>query len=77
MQTPKPGDMVNYVVKERIVFPAVITRVWSNECVNLRYFMDGDFAGILVPVTSVLYREAYIGEDEIPNSWHYRDEYYD
>lgn len=70
MNELKPGLMVNYVVKEGKVYPAIVTRVWSSECVNLRYFMNGDFNELLVPVTSVL---LYISEDK-PNTWHYRSE---
>ena len=36
-----PGRIVRYYIGDRAV-PAIITRVWSERCVNLAVFTDSD-----------------------------------
>lgn len=53
--TPTIGRIVIYTQPELETpyngvrqHPAIITRVWSNTCVNLRVFADGMFTPIIV-----------------------------
>lgn len=46
--------------------PAIITRVWSDTCVTLTVFRDGETP---IAVTSVDYSESY-GQG-LPPSWHW------
>lgn len=40
-QKPTVGRIVHFKVSENIVRPAIITRVWNGDCVNLAVFLDG------------------------------------
>jgi len=64
------GRIVRFVDPGTGIAPAIITKVWSPECVNLIVFFDSDS----VPVgrwTSVLYNASGSG----PSTWHWpRDE---
>lgn len=37
---PQPGDTVEYVDRDGNCFPGIITRAWSDTCVNLHVFFD-------------------------------------
>jgi hypothetical protein len=63
---PTVGRIVEYVLKDRYgelqVRPAMIVRVWSDECVQLQVFTDGtndgpEYASGLFWATSVLRSE--------------------
>jgi hypothetical protein len=60
---PTVGRIVEYVLKDRYgelqVRPAIIVRVWSDECVQLQVFTDGtndgpEYASGIFWATSVL-----------------------
>jgi hypothetical protein len=38
---PTVGRIVNYVLNNGEIRPAIIVQVWSDTCVNLRVFFDG------------------------------------
>lgn len=55
------GRIVLYRKSEDEVFPAIIVRVWTEDCVTLRVFTDGDEIAPLL-VTSV-------GMGDGPRTW--------
>ena len=65
---PTVGRIVHYWVVDPYgnVVPraAIITHVWSDECVNLHVFGDGTFGGEDQKITSVVKTEA-----NNPMSW--------
>jgi hypothetical protein len=69
------GSIVNYVLPDDSkhpgeIRPAIVVRVWSDTCVNLQVFADGDndypYATSPLWVTSVSY-----SEEKQPRTWHY------
>lgn len=60
--TPSVGRIVLFHGKGDPV-PAIVTRVWSGDCVNLHVFQD---ALPSVPVTSVVFRDSNPGAGQ---SW--------
>lgn len=84
---PTIGRIVNYVLANSDIRPAIIVRIWSDTCVNLRVFFDGsnderaggfEYGSTAAAFgaewrTSVSYVEppAYSGLELQPNTWHW------
>lgn len=68
------GSIVNYVLPDGRsageIRPAIVVRKWSDTCVNLQVFTDGDndYPGTNGTLwkTSVTY-----SEDKLPYTWHF------
>lgn len=66
------GRIVHSVDSEGNERPAIITRVWSEETVNLQVFKEPSFDGMgqgSMPWTSVTYQK-----DKAANTWHWPDD---
>lgn len=70
--TPTVGRVVIFMQSERELptngtreHPAIITRVWTDDCINLKVFFD---AGETANVTSVQ-RRGVAPEDEMSWDW--------
>jgi hypothetical protein len=61
LYTPSPNALAE---KKGQPYPAIITHVWSDECVNLFVCPDGSFGPHDMVHTSVLYSEG-----EAPGTW--------
>lgn len=88
MQKPTVGRIVNFVMGDgETIRPAIVVRVWSDTCINLRAFLDGtnDSQAIKVQrdgysldvcapdgwATSVVYQEPIEGVASQPSTWHW------
>lgn len=74
MDQPKPtvGRIVHYVLPEGRNAgehrPAIVTRVWSDVCVQLQVFTDGENDGL----ANVEWRTSILNDEAgAPNTWHW------
>jgi hypothetical protein len=77
MQKPSIGRIVHYLDERQAEYPAIVTHVWSDTCVNLEVFginveyLQGGNADARFP-TSVVHADAPAGDvDAAPRSWHW------
>lgn len=74
-RSPRVGDVVQYEPGSPIApnkgqpFPAVVTHVWSDTCVNLNVLNDGSFNAPAVLATSVL--RSNDPDKPNPGSWQF------
>lgn len=74
VNTPEVGDIVMYVVSDSDtpevrnnnakILPAVVVRVWSDTCVNLKIIPDGDGGNVW---------KTSVQKGHEPGEWFYRD----
>lgn len=75
-QTPSVGRIVVFKSKQSAglglnhnTLPAIITRVWSDTCINVVVFPDGYGPVQCLGVTSVRYDEAEPGDMHMSTAW--------
>ncbi len=72
----KIGDIVHFVMKEGIERPAIVTQVWSENCVNMTVFADGTNDGAFgySPSYTSWQTSVIYSKEQKPNSWHYPED---
>src|SRR5947209_17739290 len=70
---PSIGRIVNYVLRPGVIRPAIIVHVWSDTCVQLQVFTDGDGSGLNDGMPNVVWRPSALQDESASaeGSWHW------